>query len=154
MKRLEYLVMCLEVTFFTDHENSVYIHNPYGRNPGISRQTEINLMRWEINSSSFQYIIEHILGKRNVWAGMLTRWAVKPPRAIKVIKTVHCEPLMCSPINEGEDPRLDWPTERYIMRSQSSSAEKPPTEFSNKSLGRRNEKGHIWITADDKLLKL
>lgn len=74
MWRLDYLVSGSVLSIFTDHENLVYIYDPYGNNLTIYSQTASKLMRWEINLSCFRYVIEHMPGDQNSWADLLTRW--------------------------------------------------------------------------------
>lgn len=78
MCRQNYLVPVNTVSIFADHANLVYMYDPYGRNPGMSHQTASELMRWAIKLSAFRYVVEDLPGERNVWADMLTRWAVQP----------------------------------------------------------------------------
>lgn len=76
MGRLDYLVMGPEVNIFTDHANREYLYESYGKKPGISRHTVSKLMRWAIKLNAFRYVVEHLPGEQNVWADILTRWAV------------------------------------------------------------------------------
>lgn len=58
MCRLDYLIFGHTVSIYTDHANLVYMYDPFGRNPGISRQTASKLMRWAIKLSAFRFKIE------------------------------------------------------------------------------------------------
>lgn len=56
MTRLDYLIVGHTVSIFTDHYNLVYLYDPQGRDPGISRHTASKLMRWAIKRSAFRYV--------------------------------------------------------------------------------------------------
>lgn len=73
MRRLDYLVYEHTVSIFTDYSNLVYLYDPYGRNPGISRHKASKLMSWAIKLSAFRFLIEYLPGERIVWADLLTR---------------------------------------------------------------------------------
>ncbi len=77
--------------------NLVYLFDPYGRNPGIARHTASKLMRWAIKLSAFRYVIEHVPGERNVWADMLTRWAVAPKNSTSPKKIASLKSVMVAP---------------------------------------------------------
>ena len=57
MSKLDYIVMGREVNIFTEHANLVYLYDPYGRNPGVSRHTASKLMRWSLKLNAFRYVI-------------------------------------------------------------------------------------------------
>ena len=154
MCRLDYLVMGREVNIFTDHANLVYLYDPYGRNPGISRHTASKLMRWALKLSAFHYVVEHLPGERNVWADMLTRWAVSSNRSINAAKVIKAKSLMYAPINPGIDNTMDWPSFGDIVKSQSKTKELPASSFTNTEQGIKNEKGQLWIPKDDKELQM
>ncbi len=78
MCRMDYIVSGHVISIFTDHANLVYLFDPYGRHPGISRHTASKLMRWAIKLSAFRYVIEHVPDERNGWADMLIRRSVSP----------------------------------------------------------------------------
>ena len=153
MCRLDFLVIGREVTIFTDHANLVYLYDPLGRNPGMARHTTSKLMRWAIKLSAFHYVIEHLPGDLNVWADMLTRWAVRHTKTVYATKIPCAKSLMLAPINPGTDSSLDWPNLKDIKNSQTSSVEKTPKEFRKTKDGLKNDKGVLWIPTHDKTLK-
>ena len=152
MRKVNYIVSGRTVSIFTDHANLVYMYDPYGRNPGIAAHTASKLMRWALKLSEFRYVVEHIAGERNVWADMLTRWAVQPKA--KVSAELAMKALMLAPINPGLDPKLDWPCLDDIIESQESSAEDPPSNVKKTESGWKDDKGRLWIPSEDELLKL
>lgn len=154
MCRLDYLVTGNVVSIFTDHANLVYIYDPYGRNPGIPRHTASKLMRWAIKLSGFRYVVEHLSGDRNVWADMLTRWAVKPNNTLSSKRVAIFKSLMFAPINPGIDKKLDWPSISEVIESQKKSKLIPTKRFKQTSKGFTDSNGITWIPHDDRLMKL
>lgn len=71
-------------TAVKDQLAAVNLYYPYGYNPGIPRHTSSKLICWDLKLSSFRYVLEHLSGERNVWADMLTRWAVNSNSAVKI----------------------------------------------------------------------
>jgi hypothetical protein len=112
------LVAGRELSLFTDHANLIYIFDPTGQNPGIQRHTASKLMRWALRLSGYRYTIEHLAGGRNLWADLLTRWAVQVPRATKMVKLAK---LMVAPI-DCSTKKLDWPTRDELRESQASAS--------------------------------
>lgn len=154
MCRLDYLTCGRCVSIFTDHANLIYMYDPYGRNPGMSRHTASKLMRWALKLSAFRYVVEHIPGERNVWADMLTRWAVRPSNAIKSVpSSLRLKSLMVAPINPGLDSKLDWPTMKEIAASQNRSNTEPPRNFKNID-GILKNGNVIWIPSKDAQMKI
>ena len=80
MTRLDFITAACTTSIYTDQANLVYIFDPLGMNPGIAKHTASKLTRWALKLNEFRFIIEHISGDQNVWADMLTRWAVQPIR--------------------------------------------------------------------------
>lgn len=76
--KLDHFYTARKVHVFTDHSNLVYIFNPFGHNPGISRHVAHKLMRWAIMLSAYRYVIEHVPGERIVWTDILSLWAAAP----------------------------------------------------------------------------
>jgi hypothetical protein len=62
-------------SLFTDHNNLVYVFNPYGFNVYIATHTVAELIRWALKISSYSYKIEHVTSLRSIWSDLLTRWA-------------------------------------------------------------------------------
>ena len=151
MSRLEYLTASQEVSLFTDHANLVCIFDPHGRNPGISRHTANKLMRWALKLSGFRYVIERIPGNYNVWADMLTRWAVKHSNKVSLSKLSR---LMLAPINPSLDKEYDWPTRECISKSQKISSLKPPQFFKKTDNIYQDRRGVFWVPKDDETLRL
>ena len=149
MCRLDYLITGLTVSIFTDHANLVYLYDPYGRNPGIARHTASKLMRWAIKLSAFRYVVEHLPGEENVWADMLTRWAVNPKSHVSAKRLGNIKTLMYAPINPSADPKFDWPSYRDIISAQEESNEKPPKSFSPSNKGIVDSNGVFWLPSGE-----
>ena len=154
MCRVDYLVMGREVSIYTDHANLVQLYDPYGRNPGIPRHTASKLMRWAIKLSAFRYVIQHLPGDRNIWADMLTRWAVTPKSNINSNRVGKLKSLMMAPINPGVDSELDWPPLQDIISAQNSAKENPPSSFKQTDDGWVGSNGVHWVSGGEDLLKL
>ena len=95
MCRADYLISQKTVAIYTDHANLAYIYDPYGHNPGVPKHKANKLMRWALKLYSFRYVIEHISGEDNVWADMLSRWAVRAERKVRLIRV---KMLLVAPI--------------------------------------------------------
>lgn len=106
MDRLNYLVADRNISIYTDHTNLLYIFDPYGSSPNIPRHTENKITRWAIKLSTYRFEIEHVPGDRNVWADLLTRWAVQPRSTIG--SRLQRSRLMVAPINPGLQAEYDW----------------------------------------------
>ena len=155
MCRLDYIITGITVAIFTDHASLVYLFDPYGQNPGIARHTACKLMRWAVKLSTFRYVIEHLAGDRNVWADMLTRWAVQERNIVRVSKLQTLKSLMLAPISPHLDAKLDWPRREDIMKAQAKTTEVPDKAFRNQNnFLFINEKGIVWIPDEAQLLKL
>ena len=151
MSKLEHLTASHEVLIFSYHANLVCIFDPHGQNPGIRLHTANNLMRWALKLSGFRHVIEHIAGDNNVWADMLTRWAVKPRAKVLSGKISR---LMLAPINPSMNKEYDWPTRACINRSQRLSSLKAPRSFKKRDRISQDGRDVFWIPEDDETLKL
>lgn len=83
-----------------------------------------------IKLSAFRYVVEHISGEINVWAYILTRWAVWPRNKVK--HTSGIKSLILAPINPWLNPKLDWFVRNDIIQSQNSTSQEPPQKLSKK----------------------
>ena len=153
MTRLDHIVMGRQVNIFTDHANLVYLYDPHGKNPGMPRHTATKLMRWALKLSAYRYVVEHLAGERNVWADMLTRWAVRTADTVKA-KSVAAKALMLSPIQPGTDKAFDMPTGKDLRDAQKKSKTKPPEECNKVDGLWQTSKGAVWIPEQDSLMKL
>lgn len=152
MTRLHYLTAAQEVSLFTDHSNLIYIFDPYDNNPGIGRHVANKLMRWALKLSSYRYVIEHRPGSRNVWADILTRWAVRSTDRVRSAKLAK---LLYAPIAQQPlDDNLDWPNRKDIFQSQLRSKKKPSPRFKRRDGIMMDPCDVVWIPQDDDVLKL
>ncbi|PXF42858.1 Enzymatic polyprotein [Gracilariopsis chorda] len=62
------------VHVYTDHRNLMFAFNPHAFEPTLGRHVITKVQRWALSLSQFDYTIEHILGKLNIFADMLKRW--------------------------------------------------------------------------------
>eukprot|EP00737_Agarophyton_chilense_P004166 gb/GEZJ01005113.1/.p1 GENE.gb/GEZJ01005113.1/~~gb/GEZJ01005113.1/.p1 ORF type:complete len:487 (-),score=31.61 gb/GEZJ01005113.1/:1533-2993(-) len=153
MCRMDYLTAGRTTSIFTDHANLVYIYDPYGQNPGIVRHTANKLMRWALKLSAFWHMIEHVSGEKNVWADMLTRWAVQSTRTVAPSRIGRISALMVTPISPSINEHFDWPTEKDIISSQTIHAAKAPKTLSEENRPWRLASGRIWIPETDHELR-
>lgn len=151
MTKLDHFTALGEVSLYTDHANLVYIFDPYGRNPGISKHTAHKLMRWALKLSTYRYVIEHLAGERNVWADILTRWAVKPRSKVSSLKIAG---LMYAPINASCSEEYDWPTYQDFQNACTSTSEEPPKGFTLHDGAYKNPSGVVWIPKEYEQLRL
>jgi len=152
MTRLEYLIAGKEVSLFTDHANLTYIFDPVGQNPGIARHTANKLMRWALRLSGYRYVIEHLPGDRNVWADILTRWAVKPKTCVRALSLAR---LMVAPITPSNSEEFDWPKRSEIKSVQILSKKDAPNRFKEVNGILQDSNGVFWIPPDSEdMLKL
>ena len=63
LKKFEYLLRDIKFTIRTDHRNLLYV------NLGASSKVQ----RWKSDIQQFNFIVEHILGRRNLVADGLSR---------------------------------------------------------------------------------
>ena len=145
MCRLDYLVVGHTVSIYTDHANLVYMYDPYGRNPGISRHTASKLMRWAIKLSAFRYVVQHLPGEENVWADMLTRWAANSKSSVSTKRLGKFMSLMLAPVNPSMDSKFDWPSLSDVFFAQKNTKEKPPNGFGPSDKGIINADSVFWL---------
>ena len=117
----------------------------------MSKVKAAKLNRWATILSQKRYTIVHISGEENVWADLLTRWAISSPKlpttashnstpqlSLKSNKTpnndkhdIHhqassfklCALTLEAPI---KPEAYDWPSREEIISSQTSRELKPP----------------------------
>ena len=152
MTRLEYLIAGKEVFLFTDHANLVYIFDPVGQNPGIARYTANKLMRLALKLGGYRYVIEHLARDRNVWADILTRWAVRPNVSSKRLRISR---LLVAPMSPSLSEEYDWPCRDGLISTQGSANETYPSQFSKIYGLLQDEGGVVWIpTSNSESLRL
>ena len=73
-RALDYLLtQSRHVRVYTDRRNLVRMFCP----TDCTKQASERLLRWAVYLIIWRYIIEHIDGKLNFWADMITRWGEK-----------------------------------------------------------------------------
>ena len=142
MTRLEYLTAGKEESLLTDHSNLVFIFESFGSSPGIARHTANKLMRSALKLSGYRYVFEHLPGNRNVWAYILTRWAVKPNNAVKRPLLAQ---LMVAPISPSLSEMFDSPCRKEFIMLQKKSTEMPSKKFSEINGLYQDSKSIVWI---------
>jgi RNase H-like domain found in reverse transcriptase/Integrase zinc binding domain len=150
LKWFDFLVAGRELSLVTDNTNLIYIFDPTGHNPGIQSHTASKLMRWALGLSGYRYTIKHLAGGRNVWADLLTRWAVQPPKAERVQKLAK---LMLAPI-ESCAKELYWTTREDLKRSQGSGEEDRPDCLHLEEELWQDGDQHVWIPKGDRDIQI
>jgi Integrase zinc binding domain/RNase H-like domain found in reverse transcriptase len=150
LERFDFLVAGRELILFPDHANLIYIFEHTGQNPGMQRHTASKLMRRALRLSGYRSTIEHLAGGRNVWADLLTRWAVQPPKAEREIKL---EKLMLAPI-DSYAKELDWPTREDLNWSQGSGEEDRPDCLYLEEKVWQDGNQHVWIRKGDRNIQI
>lgn len=154
MCRLDDIICGRTLPIFTDHANEVYRIDPCGRNSGIARHIATKLMRWALKRSAFRYVIEHVSGQRNVWADMLTHWAITPKHKVQAPRLPALKSMMVARISTGLNAKCDWPTSSDIELSQQRAKEKPGKSFRKTHGVWSNLRGADWIPPKDQALQL
>ena len=72
------------------------------------------------------YVIEHVAGKQNVWADILTRWTISSGSKNK---SITMKALILAPITPSLDKHLDWPKREDFETAQKVHNEKAPGRF-------------------------
>jgi Integrase zinc binding domain/RNase H-like domain found in reverse transcriptase len=115
-ERLDYLLMGKTTELHTDHRNLVYIFDPYGQNPTTARHVASKLMRWALRLCAFRYVIHHVPGGANVWADLLTRWAV---RSAQKLSRPTISLFLLTPVAGADELEPEaWPSRARIIEAQ------------------------------------
>ena len=108
-------------------------------------------MRWALKLSAYRYVVEHLAGERNVWADMLTRWAVAPHSEVQANKIV-VKSLLLALINPELKDATDAPSEEDLRAAQAKTKCKPPAKCRQVD-GLWKIGNAVWIPGDDKEMK-
>ena len=106
----------------------------YGRDP--ARALKLN---------EFRFVIEHIAGEDNVWADMLTRWAVQPRNKVANVKVSKSQALIMAPINMVRGDDLDMPERKEIIMEENKNRLKQPKGLRKEDGVYKFEDGKVWI---------
>ena len=87
--KLDYILMGSQPThIYTDHRNLLFVFAPLALEPALGRHIVSKVQRWALFLSRFPYVIEHIEGKSNIFADILTRWTKGYRKQCKSMKTL------------------------------------------------------------------
>ena len=76
LKKLDDMLLAEEdKNLCTDRRNLLFVFNPLALDPARGWHIVNKVQRWGLYISKFSYIIEHIIGEKNVMAGIMTRWS-------------------------------------------------------------------------------
>jgi hypothetical protein len=56
------------------------MYTPLTLDTSLARHTVSKIKRWALKLATYNYLIEHIAGRLNVWTGSLTRWGAAVTR--------------------------------------------------------------------------
>ena len=73
------------VHIFTDHRNLAYIFGPEACVTSVSKAVAQRLEGWKCVLGQYRYTICHILGDRNAWGDLLSRWVSVPALPVRAV---------------------------------------------------------------------
>ena len=155
LDKMDYLFFGEKATHvFTDHRNLLYVFAPLAFEPALGRHVVAKVQRWALFLSQFDYVIEHIDGRENVFADILTRW-FKGYRKEKGLQLR----TICSLVNTGmqitpSTTDFVWPGMETYRRSQEKSKASTSRLFFDKHERLWKKSERIWIPEDDAELQL
>ncbi|GMF36941.1 unnamed protein product [Phytophthora fragariaefolia] len=134
---------------FCYHSNLIQIFSP---SESVKKHTRGKLLRWALRISCLRYPIEHIDGKRNLWADIVSRWKpgnaeIGPARML--VKVARIAAL--SRIRPMQDDKFTWPTIESVRAAQ-DAAGSPGAEFKQNEQGIWVADGKIWLPPNDNAL--
>ena len=153
--KLDYLLLRQNgFILLTDHRNLEFIFNPAA---DLKTSTRHKIGRWALSLMGYKFSVHHIPGKMNVWADLLSRWALPPEETTTIpLKQVKLFPM--------QDDAFAFPTIDEIKQSQARYASEVQTrgDLFAKSDGtiyfydrKRNECTHrVWVPEADEALLL
>jgi len=121
---------------FTDHNNLVFMFDPLSVLRDISLSSLKKVLRWAVRLSIYNYTCIHIPGTENVWADLLSRWAV--PNMVRRIIRV---PLLPSAASED----FIWPSNAEISEVQTEHRAIRPKRLNDTDGLFVTKTGAIWI---------
>ena len=152
-EKMDYLFQSQRGTHvYTDHRNLLFIFAPLALEPVLGRHVVSKVQRWALFLSRFSYVIEHIDGKSNICADILTRWT-RGYRRDRSERLAICSMLMQEADQMVPAPRdFVWPNWTSIRESQRPPSQRPKDlEFDTADQLWKKE-GKIWIPQDDREL--
>jgi transposase InsO family protein len=147
IERLDYLLHRAKgFRIFTDHRNLVYI---FSTDKTGKKMTSDKLERWAMYLSGYKYTIEHIAGEQNVWADLLSRWAI-PNENIR-LRRFH---IPLHPFAPGKD--FIWPDLEVIKSSQTKHKleQRQDLTYRDGLYYQMTQPNRVWIPEKDKELQM
>jgi len=130
---------------FTDHNNLVFIFDPLSVLRDISISSLKKVLRWAVRLSIYNYTCIHIPGADNVWADLLSRWAV--PNKVRRIINI---PLL--PSAAADD--FIWPNGPEIADEQEKYSSTRPKKLVMVDGLLAYPTGAVWIPSKSADLQL
>jgi len=102
--------------------------------------------------SVYRYVIEQLSGERNIWADILTRWAVSPCARAKRLRVAS---LFLARISPSLSEEFDSLRRAELVACQKTAGEIPPAKFKTVDGLYQDRAGVFWIpTKASNLMKL
>lgn len=123
-EKLDYLFLGGNPTHVhTDHRNLMFVFAPLALEPTLGRHIVSKVQRWALYLSRFPYVIEHVSGKANVFADILTRWTRGYRKERKALRTISSLFLDRAKQLIPDADSFVWPDFNLIRDAQSCSDE-------------------------------
>ena len=147
-ERLEYLLLRPKgFKMFCDHRNLIHVFAPGHE---VKKHVRGKLLRWAMKLGDYPYVIEHIDGTDNVWADMVSRWAVPRPaiqvRRIPVYDRVRRRDRRPPTIRPLDSDGFTWPTLEELSTIQSSTPG-PANGVRSQEDDLLRVEGRLWVPA-------
>lgn len=118
-EKLDYLLLGAQPAHvYTDHRNLMFSFAPLALEPTLGRHIVSKVQRWALFLSRFPFVIEHVSGKSNVFAHILTRWIRIYRRDLKAMRTISSLLLQSEQLVSAADS-FTWPDMDLFLHSQS-----------------------------------
>jgi hypothetical protein len=128
------------------------MYAPLFLDPSLVRHTVSKIQRWALKIATYNYHIEHIAGKLNLWTDLLTRWGAAVTRITSTPRkdsTLHYGALFVAPL-AMDTSNYNFPVNAELLRLKKDLSHKLyQKEVTPRKLGANglpvNEQGKIWI---------
>jgi transposase InsO family protein len=119
LTRMHWLASCPSgFDLFTDHNNLIFLFDPLSVVPDLSQTSLRKVLRWAVQLSVYNYTCVHIKGAENVWADLMSRWAL--PLTVRRLVQIPTLP-------SSSAPDFEWPTSAALLDVQNRHRhERPP----------------------------
>lgn len=138
---------------YTDHRNLMFVFAPLALEPTLGRHIVSKVQRWALFLLRFPFVIEHVSGKSNVFADILTRWTRGYLRERKAMRTISSLLLQSEQLVPAAGS-FKWPDMNLFLNSQSHFNDGTTGLTRDPADGLWKKYGKIWIPNQDLELQL